>query len=227
MPILVAASKKVKKYPNHKVDLDGYSFHTLSTATASVDGSTGHDEDPAQVVEQQGRRVPHVPPTSSLTRLSSISSTSSATTTLEDSFSKRPLDISQEINQSIHSSSQELLTSMPNRSNRSIQDMTVNKLRFKELGLHGRDKESQQLVQCLEHVVLASLSSHEDNGAVSAAVSSPNKQVVWVKGFSGTGKSRLITTSLQDPVRRAGGCFVRGKFDLFSCQEPYLAWAAA
>mmetsp|Transcript_14353 Transcript_14353/g.39912 ORF Transcript_14353/g.39912 Transcript_14353/m.39912 type:complete len:1206 (-) Transcript_14353:64-3681(-) len=90
-------------------------------------------------------------------------------------------------------------TTSPQRTDRG--ELVGKKLRFDTLGLYGREDEQQVLKTCLAKV-------------------SQCKQVVFVRGSSGTGKTALCN-SLLDSVKDLGGWFVHGKFDPYHRNSPY------
>ena len=142
--------------------------------------------------------------------------------------------------------------SRPTGPNRRLADLTINKVQFVKLGrLYGRDKECQLLSDAWEEVRLswrwahqpdataASSSAAASSAAAAAAVScvdpprsSYSRRFVSIAGASGTGKSTLAEM-LREPVLKAGGFFLLGKFPqqhgLLSrhAMQPYAAFEAA
>ncbi len=74
--------------------------------------------------------------------------------------------------------------------------------------LVGRDAEQAELLRLFERV----------RGGAS--------EICLISGYSGIGKSALVD-ALQDPVLRARGYFLRGKFEQFKRATPYAAISAA
>jgi len=70
--------------------------------------------------------------------------------------------------------------------------------------LYGREREVEMLLQGFERI------------------RSGKRQVTMVKGYSGIGKTRLIR-EIVDPVTRANGFFIEGKYDQFKQTVPYSA----
>jgi predicted ATPase len=105
-----------------------------------------------------------------------------------------------------------LTSNMIRRKSAAVEKLTVNKLRFSMLGLHGRDNEMKILNTSLENVAA------KDNDIKRA--------MVFIKGFSGTGKTALAS-SLMAPIKRLKGLYIKGKFDLYLRDEPYAGIAAA
>jgi predicted ATPase len=122
-------------------------------------------------------------------------------------FSKREGDmIISEVSSAI------LASSFTNRKSETVENLTVNKLRYSSLGLHGRDKEKEILNTCLVNVAA------KDNNIKRA--------MVFIKGFSGTGKSAL-SESMMARTKSLNGLYIKGKFDLHLRDEPYSGIAAA
>lgn len=80
-----------------------------------------------------------------------------------------------------------------------------SRLRFSSLGLHGRDNEKKILQDCLCH---------------------SKRQLLLIKGHSGTGKT-VLASSLKETVLERRGLYVSGKFDLNLRDEPYSGITAA
>jgi predicted ATPase len=122
-------------------------------------------------------------------------------------FSKRERDIIEN-----EASFSTLSPSKDRAKNKTVEDFTVNKLRYSSLGLHGRDKEKEILNTCLEKVT-----AKDDN---------IKRALVLIKGFSGTGKTALASFLIV-PIQRRKGLYVKGKFDLYLRDQPYAGIAAA
>ncbi|CAJ1943341.1 unnamed protein product [Cylindrotheca closterium] len=105
------------------------------------------------------------------------------------------------------------------RDNIHIQELTINKLQYDAVGLVGRETEVNTLRSCLDNLLIQE--DHKNNNQ-------NKKQVVFLKGYSGTGKTKLVNTALQKTTSMTeNGMFVVGKFDFQSCDEPYSGIAAA
>mmetsp|Transcript_8324 Transcript_8324/g.13779 ORF Transcript_8324/g.13779 Transcript_8324/m.13779 type:complete len:1123 (-) Transcript_8324:162-3530(-) len=105
-----------------------------------------------------------------------------------------------------------------------LRQMTVNKLKFKEDMLYGRDEEINQLKGVFQR---CSSSNNDDDSKPAAQESAPrSRELVLLAGNAGTGKSALAL-KLRNTVRRAGGFYLSGKFDLQQSDEPYAAISAA
>jgi hypothetical protein len=122
-------------------------------------------------------------------------------------FSKREDDtIKSEVRSAI------LASSFTKKKNETVENFTMNKLRYSALGLHGRDKEKEILNTCLVNVAA------KDNNIKRA--------MIFIKGVSGTGKTALVS-SLMARTKRLNGLYIKGKFDLYLRDEPYAGIAAA
>ncbi|CAB9507661.1 Transcriptional regulator [Seminavis robusta] len=77
------------------------------------------------------------------------------------------------------------------------EELTINKLRFSKVGFYGRDAEVQTLQRCLDR-----------------AKAEGTREVCFVHGFSGNGKTTLARSIQSSLLRDDGGVFVEGKFDL-------------
>ena len=83
------------------------------------------------------------------------------------------------------------------RKSNSTEDMTINKLRFDNVGIRGRTEEMARLKQCWKNTLETSTSTVQ-------------RQLVLLTGYSGTGQSELAR-SLKDIVERDKGLYVSGK----------------
>jgi hypothetical protein len=115
-------------------------------------------------------------------------------------------------------------------------DLTMNKLRFNQLGLYGRDNQKKILESCLERT----MPRKTNKGASSqqqpveppprlqphSSGNNRRKQLVLISGYSGTGKTALAS-SLEAQVTKLGGAFVRGRFDNCVGDKPYTGIALA
>lgn len=91
--------------------------------------------------------------------------------------------------------------------------------------LVGRDAEVKTLQKIYREI-------RDQPGARGAAENTPgsnksNAKAVYVKGLSGTGKSRLVTDALQSLVENDGGYFCTGKFDVNRSLRPFSAFSDA
>ena len=105
-------------------------------------------------------------------------------------------------------------------SEKVLESLTINKLRFNKLGLYGRDEEIHQLKDRLESLL------KNCKALKKGATTEGQRELIMIKGYSGTGKSALAST-LRKPVEKLKGLFVSGKFDLYMRDEPLTALASA
>ena len=105
------------------------------------------------------------------------------------------------------------------------EEFTINKLRLQQIGFYGRDTEHKTLLECLKRVERTSPTRTCSTGD-DITTDDNTKELVWIRGFSGTGKTVLAQT-LRPSVQATGGAFVQGKFDKSNHQEPYMALQGA
>lgn len=95
----------------------------------------------------------------------------------------------------------------------SHDDLTMDKLRYRTVGVYGRETEQAILNRALDAV--------QNSSEVNEV-----RELVLISGKAGTGKTTLAST-LKSRVESANGFFLRGKFDLFQRGEPYSGIASA
>mmetsp|Transcript_33625 Transcript_33625/g.81470 ORF Transcript_33625/g.81470 Transcript_33625/m.81470 type:complete len:1082 (-) Transcript_33625:65-3310(-) len=117
-------------------------------------------------------------------------------------------------------------SAMQSRRAREERDsLTINKLKTSSLGLVGRDKEASILRSSFTRM-MADKTTEEPPS--SPSTSNNNKEVVFIHGFSGVGKSALAKGLAKEIAKNyPNGAFVEGKFGLNSSDEPYSAVADA
>ncbi|KYC44145.1 serine/threonine protein kinase [Scytonema hofmannii PCC 7110] len=94
--------------------------------------------------------------------------------------------------------------------------------------LYGRQKEVTTLLQAFERVATGLTDndvSQDNNSSVKPANRSP-AEMMLVAGFSGIGKTAVIN-EVHKPIVRERGYFIRGKFDQFLRNIPFLAFVQA
>jgi predicted ATPase len=96
-------------------------------------------------------------------------------------------------------------------SNKNVDALTINKLRFSAVGLVGRGKEAAVLAPCLDRV-----NDSDQKG----------RELVLISGYSGTGKTALAL-SIANQVKKRNGMIASGKFNQYSLGEPYFGVSAA
>lgn len=118
-------------------------------------------------------------------------------------------------------------TSLPVESERNarmdkvMEELTINKLNIKSLGLVGRDEEKLILESCFQRLCPlidgAGLPEQPNKGV--------ENELVFIMGYSGIGKSALARTLHNDIG--ASGVYVEGKYEFTSADEPYSGVAQA
>ncbi|KAL3934989.1 MAG: hypothetical protein SGBAC_009407 [Bacillariaceae sp.] len=97
----------------------------------------------------------------------------------------------------------------------SVMDgLTINKLQYDKVGLVGREREAKILRESYERLT-------DTNNTPK------RKELVFVHGYSGVGKSTLVSSMLEACDKSAAGFCARGKFDFSSADVPYTAIASA
>lgn len=151
---------------------------------------------------------------------SSFLELSSTTDTLSDQFTN-PGAIHDEVKST-------LFLSPSSRRTNDLSDLTLNKFNVNELGLHGRDKEVRQLHQAWERLLSSesSIVAEDSNDTNNRYEKEGHRELVWIRGLSGTGKSRLAESLARTLRQRGGGLWGRGKFEQQQ-QAPYAGLAQA
>ncbi|KAL3941790.1 MAG: hypothetical protein SGBAC_003906 [Bacillariaceae sp.] len=131
-----------------------------------------------------------------------------------------------------------LLSPYTNRKRSSLAlkrlaELTINKLKIHSMGLVGRSKEVATLKNCFSRMI----SQSEDDSANDMADAPPQnslvqshvkKELCFIRGFSGAGKTKLAQALMMEVEDYDNGVFVEGKFDMNNTGErPYSALAKA
>jgi len=98
------------------------------------------------------------------------------------------------------------------KGSRVLREMTINKLKYQKVGMIGREKEIQELELCVDRMIKTN-----------------SKELIFIKGESGVGKSRFAK-SVEAKVKENGrkGAYALGKFDSSNgINEPCSAIVAA
>ncbi|CAB9531002.1 Transcriptional regulator [Seminavis robusta] len=96
---------------------------------------------------------------------------------------------------------------------RRLSDLTIGKLNVTKIAVVGREDEVQVLKNCFVRMTTSS---------TACSTTRKRKELIFIKGYSGVGKSTLAKTIEKDVVA-ASGIYVEGKFDLYRTHEPYSA----
>lgn len=100
------------------------------------------------------------------------------------------------------------------KDNKNIESLTINKLNYKAIPLIGRQSDNETLHRCIDQLTTNS-ADHR-------------KELIFIKGYSGTGKTAVIANLAQEVERTIhGAMFVRGKFNWNDYDEPYSAISEA
>lgn len=98
------------------------------------------------------------------------------------------------------------------------------KLEFESIGLVSRDEEVSLLKSCFRRM----LGDQIDAGAKEEkSWETCSKELVFLSGLSGVGKSTVAHTLQQDVEAQENGIFVQGKFDQNTSDKPYSGIAKA
>ncbi|CAJ1956433.1 unnamed protein product [Cylindrotheca closterium] len=130
-----------------------------------------------------------------------------------------------------------MMKQAPSESSASSRRQTIRRFDIKTTsrGLFGRENEVLTLRSCYERM----MSAHNDQSdgvtldyyaklaADSFVTSTVPKELVYIIGTSGVGKSSLAFSIKGDVEASENGLFVEGKFDLLQSNEPYTGIAKA
>eukprot|EP00980_Cylindrotheca_fusiformis_P027450 scaffold20461_cov117-Cylindrotheca_fusiformis.AAC.13 len=113
-----------------------------------------------------------------------------------------------------------------------LSDLTINKFNIQSMGLIGREREIDILKSCyhrmMEEEKGKSVPVDKSISTQSLVQSNLHKELVFVSGYSGVGKSSLAKTLKNEIVgRTAEGIYVEGKFDSNASDEPYSGISSA
>ena len=109
-----------------------------------------------------------------------------------------------------------------------LSSLTANKLRFSSLQLLGREKELATLDECYAQVCQSQqVTSEQDSSSTETRHPQRARELIWIRGKSGTGKSALVEDFIRKQDRNNGNKLnlVQGKFDFFLCDEPLAGFA--
>ncbi|CAJ1963173.1 unnamed protein product [Cylindrotheca closterium] len=105
----------------------------------------------------------------------------------------------------------------------STDELTINKLKYDEdIDLVGRNEQKKILHDCFERMMDDPSSSPSSGGHRSR-----RKELVLIRGHSGSGKSSLAATLKKPISAHAKGVYVQEKFDLYFIEYPFFAISKA
>eukprot|EP00980_Cylindrotheca_fusiformis_P016426 scaffold4897_cov129-Cylindrotheca_fusiformis.AAC.3 len=115
-------------------------------------------------------------------------------------------------------------------NNSILSELTINKLNTKSMGLIGREYEIKTLRACYERM----MEENRENAPFAQPLSEKSliqtnvhKELVFIRGYSGVGKSSLAKTLEKEIKDRKNGIYVEGKFDFNASNDPYSGIASA
>lgn len=95
------------------------------------------------------------------------------------------------------------------KDNKTVQELTINKLNYDAIHVIGREQETNVLISCIDR-----------------SVADKVKQLVFIKGYSGVGKSTLGWTPKKHIASLyENGIVAQGKFDLNNYEDPFAGIA--
>eukprot|EP00980_Cylindrotheca_fusiformis_P012099 scaffold2923_cov121-Cylindrotheca_fusiformis.AAC.9 len=133
-------------------------------------------------------------------------------------------------------------------NNSMLSELTINKFNIKSMGLIGREREIKVLKSCYGQMIKEekerapydqSISEHlmekekqrtpydQSIYAQSLIHSTLHKELVFISGYSGVGKSSLAKTLEKEIAKTTSGIYVEGKFHLNASDEPYSGIVSA
>lgn len=126
-----------------------------------------------------------------------------------------PRRVSKRVSSRIDAEITDRLMTQPKRKSKDDEELTINKLHYEAVGLVGREREIVTLQRCLERMTTCGEGQQR------------RKEMIYIKGYSGVGKSTMACT-LEKPISKIDkGVLVKGKFDLNDRDEPYAGIAQA
>ncbi|CAJ1946467.1 unnamed protein product, partial [Cylindrotheca closterium] len=137
-------------------------------------------------------------------------------------FSRRSRGRGNKVDDALSVSEKMMSTSPYAGKVRSVMDgLTINKLQYDKVGLVGREKETKRLMECYARL------TNTTTNITDTYMQSGQKELVFVHGYSGVGKTSLVSSMLEVCDQSATGFCARGKFDFSSGDLPYAAFASA
>lgn len=102
-----------------------------------------------------------------------------------------------------------------------MPEQEIKKLDFESIGLLNREKEITGLRSCLNRMLARSPPDGPNEEKKEAGLQSGKKELVFLSGLSGSGKSTVINSLEPDVRSHDSGMFVVGKFDQTTSDKPY------
>jgi len=102
------------------------------------------------------------------------------------------------------------------KSHKSLEELTINKLNYQDVGLVGREQEVDTLRSCL----------HRAAETPSSSEKQVKKEFVIIGGYSGVGKSTIAKTAHSYVKEISNGKVAHGKFDHNAYEEPFSGISA-
>eukprot|EP00980_Cylindrotheca_fusiformis_P026080 scaffold15311_cov136-Cylindrotheca_fusiformis.AAC.2 len=113
-------------------------------------------------------------------------------------------------------------------NNSMLSDLTINKFNIKSMGLIGREREIEILRSCYDRMMEKESEPYDQSISMQSLIqSNVHKELVFISGYSGVGKSSLAKTLESETSESTDGIYVEGKFDLKASDEPYSGIASA
>eukprot|EP00980_Cylindrotheca_fusiformis_P012102 scaffold2923_cov121-Cylindrotheca_fusiformis.AAC.12 len=116
------------------------------------------------------------------------------------------------------------------KNNSMLSELTINKFNIKSMGLIGREREIKLLKSCYERMTEKEkeCAPYDQSISMQSLIHSTlHKELVFISGYSGVGKTALTKTLEKEIQRTTTGIYVEGKFDLNASDEPYSGIASA
>eukprot|EP00980_Cylindrotheca_fusiformis_P027454 scaffold20461_cov117-Cylindrotheca_fusiformis.AAC.17 len=116
------------------------------------------------------------------------------------------------------------------KNNSILSGLTINKLNIDAIGLIGREREMEVLKSCYHRIMedrKRIVPYGQSTSTRSLVQSDIHKELIFISGYSGVGKSSLAKTLETEINGRTEGIYVEGKFGSNANDEPYSAIASA
>mmetsp|Transcript_3756 Transcript_3756/g.8624 ORF Transcript_3756/g.8624 Transcript_3756/m.8624 type:complete len:1095 (+) Transcript_3756:156-3440(+) len=112
-----------------------------------------------------------------------------------------------------------IITKAENRQlEKTMAELTINKLKFNSMGLIGREQEIATLKSCYRSL---ETQKSGESSQFSSQFLKADKDLVLLHGFSGVGKSKLAETVKEEVAASKNAMFAEGKYDFVTMDEPF------